>query len=204
MRTSNYVSEPHHNYWSGINELPISSYLVGYWQSEKYFVKHKEVIRQELTFKNELSPENLATASSLLKTASVSLHVRRGDYVSSQATNDVHGVCTLDYYRNAISHMARSVESPRFFIFSDDINWVKANLQLDFPCEYIANNVGANSYVDMRLMSMCKHNIIANSSFSWWGAWLNSNPNKIVIAPKKWFAKALSTEDLIPAKWVVL
>lgn len=113
-------------------------------------------------------------------------------------------MCSLDYYRAAIQYIAERVMQPNFFIFSDDIAWVRKNLNFNYPCSYVDINHGLESYNDMRLMSLCKHNIIANSTFSWWGAWLNSNSEKIVIAPKQWFANGMPADDLIPQGWVKL
>lgn len=124
---------------------------------------------------------------------SVSLHVRRGDYVRNSRTNATHGVCSIEYYQSAIEYILERVKHPILYVFSDDIEWVKQNLRTHLPTEYIDHNQGAASHFDMRLMSLCRHHVIANSSFSWWGAWLNPDPNKIVIAPRKWFAANIDT-----------
>ena len=100
--------------------------------------------------------------------------------------------------------MAQRIEKPKFFIFSDDMEWVKTNLKIDFPCIYIDHNNELESFNDMRLMSQCQHNIVANSSFSWWGAWLNADPDKMVIAPNKWYANQNDVRDLCPVTWVKL
>lgn len=204
FRRKRFVVEPYFQYWPGIKDVPRDSYLAGYWQSEKYFSDVAPVIRTDFTFKSSLSVRNAALAEQIARVNSVSLHVRRGDYFSNPKTNVNHGVCSLDYYRSAILYVAERVEHPEFFIFSDDIDWVKDNLKLDFPCQYVGHNLGADSYNDMRLMSLCQHQIIANSSFSWWGAWLNLNPAKIVLAPQKWFANQNNTTDLLPQGWVSL
>lgn len=204
IRRKTFVVEPHFHYWAGIKEVSGDAYLSGYWQSEKYFLDVAPVIKADFTFKSPLVGCNANIAARIAKVNSVSLHVRRGDYVSNPKTNVNHGVCSLDYYRSAIRHVAERVEYPEFFIFSDDIGWVKDNLKMDFPCQYVDHNHGEKSYNDMHLMSLCRHQIIANSSFSWWGAWLNSNPDKIVIAPKKWFANHSNTQDLVPKGWVGL
>lgn len=196
--------EPHFHYWSGISELTCNAYLAGYWQSDKYFSDASETIRADFTFRPPLSKQNAELAGRIGQTTAVSLHVRRGDYVSDAKANAAHGLCSLDYYRAAVLHIAAHVERPEFFVFSDDIAWVKANLKINFPCCYVDHNQGAASYNDMRLMSLCGHHIIANSSFSWWGAWLNPNPGKIVVAPRKWFANDKSVEDLFPAGWVLI
>jgi Glycosyl transferase family 11 len=132
------------------------------------------------------------------------LHIRRGDYVQNPKASAVHGTSTLDYYSEAIQLMIGEVGMPHVFIFSDDIDWVKGNLIIPSPHTFVCQNIGADSYRDMQLMSLCKHNIIANSSFSWWGAWLNPNPEKIVIAPKQWFVNANNTVDLLPSTWITL
>lgn len=198
------VVEPHFHYWPGIREVTHNAYLAGYWQSEKYFSDVSETIRADFTFRHPLSEQNAELAGRIAQTTAVSLHVRRGDYVSDSKTNAAHGLCPLEYYRAAVLHMAERIERPEFFVFSDDIAWVKANLKIDFPRRYVDHNQGAESYNDMRLMSLCRHHIIANSSFSWWGAWLNRDPDKIVIAPSRWFANGKRSEDLLPASWVSL
>ncbi|MDO8927293.1 MAG: alpha-1,2-fucosyltransferase [Sideroxyarcus sp.] len=203
-RGKGYVIEPHFHYWQGIESIPKECYLVGYWQSEKYFQNEAAAIHADFTFKLPLSGPNKELADKISLENAVSLHVRRGDYANNPITTATHGLCSIEYYQAAISHIAEKVESPHFYIFSDDVNWVKENLKINFPCHYVGHNQGAESYNDMRLMSLCRHHIIANSSFSWWGAWLNRNPNKIVVAPKKWFANTNSTRDLFPQGWVTL
>ncbi len=179
--------------------------LHGYWQSENYFRGSAHLIRNDFQFKKELEGNNLELAERMHKTNSVSIHIRRGDYVSDEATNKTHGTCSLEYYENAVKLIADRVPNPIFYIFSDDMKWVKSNLQLTFPHEYIEGNNEQAGYIDMQLMSNCKHNIIANSSFSWWGAWLNENPDKLVIAPRQWFLNTelnAQTTDLISQKWM--
>jgi len=199
-----FVAEPHFHYWSGIDAVPDNCYLSGYWQSERYFESATAEIRKDFTFKMPLSGRNKELAEQISACDAVSLHVRRGDYVSDAKTSSLLGTCSLDYYRTAINHLSERVDSPHFFVFSDDIGWTKENLQLDFPCIYIDHNHGEDSYRDMQLMSLCAHHIIANSSFSWWGAWLNPKEGKIVVAPKRWFAVDYKTDDLIPSEWVIL
>lgn len=149
-----------------------------------------------------LSGENKIISDEIRKTNSVSLHIRRGDYITSKITNKFHGTCCLGYYKKAMKLINKKVKNPKYFVFSDDIYWVKKNLEIK-NAFYVDDNVGDKSYIDMQLMSMCKHNIIANSSFSWWAAWLNNNPNKIVIAPKKWFNDpGMDTTDLISEEWI--
>lgn len=203
-RHKRFIAEPHFQYWSGINRLPTNCYLSGYWQSEKYFNDVSSQIRSDFAFRLPLENKNIELALKIAQTNSVSLHIRRGDYVSNQQATAKHGLCSLDYYRASIRYIAERIPQPNFFVFSDDIGWVKDNLNIDFSHEYVDHNHGAESYNDMRLMSMCQHHIIANSSFSWWGAWLNPSMEKIVIAPKKWFAVDVNTSDLYPDGWVSL
>lgn len=163
-------------------------YLDGYWQSEDYFKAHEKEIRACFKFKE--TRKHLAPAS-------VSIHVRRTDYVERHGRAKIIG-CSLGYYHAAILYMASKVNRPTFYVFSDDLNWSKNNIKFPgFNFHYFS------SQDDLRIMSLCKHNIVANSSFSWWGAWLNQNPNKIVVAPDPWFN---STEgwrrEIVPHSWI--
>lgn len=204
FRSKGFIVEPHYHYWPEIKNVPPNCYLDGYWQSEKYFQDAASVIRVDFTFKTPLANRNAEIVEHIGQQNSVSLHIRRGDYATDSNTNATHGLCSLDYYRNAIQYVAERIKHPFFYIFSDDIAWVKDNLKMNLPCQYIDHNRGAESYNDMRLMSLCRHHIIANSSFSWWGAWLNPRPEKIVIAPQKWFANNNNIKDLFPQGWVTL
>lgn len=187
-------------------DLPDNTYLDGYWQSERYFSDIKEIIHQEFTVKTELSGKNIEIASAIRGSeSSVSLHVRRGDYVANQRTFEFHGVCAEKYYRNCIEALYKEVTDPCFFVFSDDPGWAEKNLRLDSPAYFMTHNGADKGYEDLRLMSMCRHNIIANSSFSWWGAWLNTYPRKRVYCPDPWFnAPDMDTSDLIPDTWRVM
>ena len=204
LRRQEFVLEPHFHFWRGVDTTPSVCYLQGYWQSQRYYEKHLPAIREDFTFKLPLMGKNVDLAAHISQENAVSLHVRRGDYLSNKKTTALHGLCSIDYYREAIQNISSKIENPVFFIFSDDIAWVKKNLKMEFACHYVDHNQGIESFNDMRLMSLCRHNIIANSSFSWWGAWLNPNQNKLVIAPKKWFAISINTEDLLPDGWISL
>lgn len=204
LRSRQLIVEPHFQYFSGITEVPSSCYLKGYWQSERYFSAVADLIRDDFTFSSPLAGANIQIANKIAGVNAVSLHVRRGDYVNNQNTLSVHGVCSLDYYVRAIAYIAQRVTDPVFFIFSDDLDWVRGTLRMEYPCHYVCNNRGGESYNDMRLMSFCKHHVIANSSFSWWGAWLNPSHTKIVVAPKQWFARPVDVSDLLPDGWVPL
>lgn len=177
-------------------------YLSGYWQSERYFKCIEPLLRQEFTLKSSPAFINQITAQKMVDIESVSLHVRRGDYVSDRQTFKTLGVCSIDYYKAAIAQLVKTVQEPHFFLFSDDLNWVRENLYLEYPATYIDQNGPESDYEDLWLMSQCKHHIIANSSFSWWGAWLSNNPRKQVFAPANWFnSPELDARDLIPDAW---
>jgi len=177
-------------------------YLKGYFQSEKYFLPAKDIIKADFTFKNEVI-KNLKELSTSFKNANaVAVHIRRGDFDKDLITSGYHGTLSPDHYNSAIELIKAKIPSPTFYFFSDDINWVKENLPLP-GAQFVSGNITKNHFEDLYLMSQCKHNIIANSSFSWWGAWLNDNPDKMVIAPKKWFNKGpKDTQDLIPEGWL--
>lgn len=184
-----------------------NAFIEGNWASEKYFVDITEIIRQEFTLKNDLSAFSKSISTHIQETESVSLHIRRGDYVSSPGVSQRFGFLGLDYYSSAIARLVESVKHPTFFVFSDDIAWVKENLAMECPVEYISRENGEMEYEDLALMRKCKHHIIANSTFSWWGAWLGENQNKIVIAPQRWYsdpdfaAQTKNLEDFIPSTW---
>jgi hypothetical protein len=178
-------------------------YLSGYWQSEEYFADIQDVIRREFTIEYEQDPQSKEIAQMIDNTQAVSIHIRRGDYISDPRTHQVHGICDLEYYQECARQIAEKVAQPHFFAFSDDPRWVTENLRLEYPITFVTHNDVSKGYEDLRLMSMCQHHIIANSSFSWWGAWLNSNPNKTVFAPRKWFNDSrYDTNDVIPHTWI--
>ncbi len=184
-------------------KLGNGSYLVGYWQSEQYFSHIADQIRADFAFKEPLRGANLQLAETIRQGRSVSVHVRRGDYLSSPAVNAFHGTCSLAYYRSAAARIASHVPESEFFIFSDDPAWVKEHLRLPYPSRVVEQNGAETAHEDMRLMSLCRHHIIANSSFSWWGAWLDPGPDKIVVAPSPWFsASSVDTRDVVPASWL--
>lgn len=167
----------------------------GYWQSEKYFLPIEDVIRNDFTFP-EASERNRLLALELSGNTSVSLHVRRGDYLGCFPVLDV------SYYNQAMDYFLDKYENVHFYVFSNDLSWCRDNLKAD-KMTFVDWNTGKDSPYDMWLMSQCKHNVIANSSFSWWGAWLNQNKDKEVIAPKTWFYHA-ETPDIYCKDWIVL
>lgn len=196
--------EPHFNHWSGLRTGGAKRYLMGYWQSEMYFKDYAETLRSDFNFTIHLDETNRNIAQRIQHSNAVSLHVRRGDYITHTPNAKILSTCSLDYYNQAIDYISKRVDSPHFFLFSDDMEWVKASLDIPFEKTYIEHNRGADSYRDMQLMHMCRHHVIANSSFSWWGAWLNPYPDKLVVAPKTWFSDGKVDDDLIPREWIRL
>ncbi|KKU80514.1 MAG: Glycosyl transferase, family 11 [Parcubacteria group bacterium GW2011_GWA1_47_8] len=201
-----YAQERQFHFNPRILDTQGDAYLDGFWQTEKYFKDIESIIRKEVAVKTPFAGKDAEVAKEIDATSAVMMHIRRGDYVSNQATNEYHGTCGLDYYRTAATLIAEKVASPHFFIFSDDHIWVKENIILDGPVTYVDHNNADKNYEDLRLMSLCKHAIIANSSFGWWGAWLSQNPGKIVIGPSKWFnnpkKKTTDTSDVLPKEWI--
>ncbi len=177
------------------------AYLSGYWQTERYFFHRRQGVLEDFTLRAAPSGVNAELLRQIQGSQAISLHVRRGDYVSNPTTTAYHGVCGVDYYGEAAKRIMQGLASPRFFVFSDDIAWAKENLRLNAPCTYIGHN-GDEPWEDLRLMSACKRFVIANSSFSWWGAWLSEEKAKRVIAPMRWFATTeKDTRDQVPETW---
>jgi hypothetical protein len=175
-------------------------YLDGFWQSEKYFLSIEDVIRKDFAFKNEPDEVNKKMLDQINSVNSVAIHIRHGDNATKIAAK--HGVLPMSYYKNAIANLVANVESPKFYIFSDDQAWAKQNLKLNFPAEFVSHNGDEKNYEDIRLMSHCKHHIIGNSTFSWWGAWLAKKPNQVVYAPERYHMKDdMATTDFYPSDW---
>jgi len=192
----NEYQEPHFNY-SPIEYKPNLN-LSGYYQSEKYFLHNRDKILELFSFGESVNKLVKDKYNNILNIKTCAIHVRRGNYLMLP---NHHPVCSFDYYQRAITVMPKDCE---FIVFSDDLEWCKNNFSnIDRKFHYIEDNV---DYVDLLLMSKCDNNIIANSSFSWWGAWLNQNPNKLIISPNKWFGTSINhnTDNLIPTTWVKL
>lgn len=186
-----------------IIELQGFVYLEGYWQSERYFLDQAEMLRHEFEPAEPTDSDNARLAAGIEAVNAVSIHVRRGDYVHSATTNRYHGTCSIDYYRAAVAHMCANTTAPQFFVFSDEPEWVRAQFKLGVPITTVSINSPDRGYRDMLLMARCRHHITANSSFSWWGAWLGRDPAKIVVAPRRWFnSDSIDTRDLVPDTWV--
>ncbi len=176
-------------------------YLQGYWQSEKYFKEINHILLQEFKLPAAPDRENARLTNEITNCESVSIHVRRSDYVSNPKTSTIHVCCSVDYYMKAVELVKSRIATPRFFIFSDDPDWAEANLKFG-NCQIIRNNSMDSGEEDLRLMCLCRHNIIANSSFSWWGAWLNQNDKKLIVSPRQWFhVSRFDSPDRIPDDW---
>ena len=184
-------------------KLPDNVYLEGYWLSEKYFSDIKDIIRREFTFKHPPDETNRKLADHISAANSVSIHIRLGDYITDLKTGQTHGICGLDYYHKSIEELSSKINQPHFFVFSDNMDWCRNKLKVKYPVNYVDHNPPDRACEDLRLMSLCKHHIIANSTFSWWGAWLAANKNKMVFAPEKWFARDdINTDEILPNDWI--
>ena len=192
-----------------------NAYLFGHWQSEKYFINHRDLIRREFALKTNHLDKRVDLINKIENTNSFSLVIRRGDYLTYADLN-LYGD-DLTFYYKAINYAQSKISDPHFFIFSDDIEWVKQHLNIILPVTFVSEpypgidyKINPNRHQDLHLISKCKHHIITNSTFAWWGAWLNPSKNKMVIAPSQWFAKdkiwydgnIANTQDILPDEWI--
>lgn len=187
-----------------ILNAPGQTYLDGYWQSEKYFVDIRLRLLQEFSPCQPFSGTNRLLADSIANSESVALHVRRGDYVTNSKTAAFHGSCSSAYYQNAVGLLLRKNPDLKLFLFSDDLAWARENLSFPTATQFVGGNE-ASPELDLSLMRLCRYHIVANSTFSWWGAWLSERSGKLVIAPRRWFLDAPHDDrDLVPANWIRL
>ncbi len=200
-----YLQEGY-DYDPRIRTLTAPMCLVGSLQSERYFEDYADMIRQELTCEEPLIASAMPVAQTIDEVTSVAVHVRRGDYVSNPHFSKLLGAMGPHYYRNAFINIERSLSNPHFFIFSDDIQWCQENLNPPQPATYISDAItGGQAIQDFMLMTRCKHFIIPNSTFGWWGAWLGTHPDKRVIAPRQWSASgSLRSEHRVPDAWTLM
>ena len=198
-------SEPFQSFQPRFFSQTDDVYLDGHWQNEKYFADIRNKLLTELTPK-QLSTYTQKLAGEIKGENSVAIHVRRGDYISNKHANKFHGVMEADYYQEALEQIAKQVGKVRCYVFSDDIAWCKDSLTLDSSAVYVTGNGPERGCEDIYLMQQCSHDVIANSSFSWWGAWLNNNPGKIVVAPKNWFRDKIANKKMhiVPDNWIRL
>ena len=192
-----------HRFDERVLGLPDGMYLDGWWQDERYFREIRATLLEEIELKEPVGERDAEWLRAIRESTSVSVHVRRGDYVTSPATTAFHGVLEASYYQAALARLrALSGDGElRLFVFSNDIAWCRDHFRFDYPTTFVdSGNSGAE---DMRLMRECRHHVVANSSFSWWGAWLSDHPEKVVIAPKRWFRdeQADAETEIVPTSW---
>lgn len=190
-------------YGDWLNRTPwYGVHLVGYWQSECYFERVSDMVRNSFSFDKQMLNECTKSCfESMCNVNAISLHVRRGDYLLAENVGSLGNICDKRYYQKAMDVINEKVGNPVFYVFSDDIKWTIENIPLPENAVFVDWNRRQDSWQDMFLMSSCKHNIIANSSFSWWGAWLNNNENKSVIAPALWIRNT-PAPNVAPSSWI--
>ncbi|HVA97514.1 MAG TPA: alpha-1,2-fucosyltransferase [Bacteroidia bacterium] len=204
FKKKNLIVEHVRNFNPDILQLSDNKCLVGAWQSEKYFKAIEKEIREQFTFKNALSGATAELGKKIQNENSLCINVRRGDYVTSPIYSKTLGTMPLQYFMKGYEYHKSKNAINHIFIFSDDLVWCKANFNFDIPHTFVEHEfAGARFSNYLQLMSMCKHFIIPNSTFAWWGAWLSPNKDKIVMAPKNWFAdNTLNCDDIIPKQWI--
>lgn len=196
--------EPHFHFDPHFFEAGADIYLKGYWQSEKYFKNIEPVIRRELVIRDEFIQHLKEKAALLQAENSVLIHIRRGDYLKKEIL-EYHGIMDEAYYNRAIDYVSSKTGPVKVYFFSDDIDWVKQHIRIDYPYEFVTQQITRSAIEDFYLMTRCRHSIIANSSFSWWAAWLNNHSSKVVVAPKQWLKiSGLNTKDVIPDTWYTM
>lgn len=202
--SNRYIIEKDFCFQPEMLNLKDPCYVDGYWQSEKYFLDIENEIRKEFTLRNPLGQYSKLISKKISSVENpVSLHIRRNDRVKDERTKILHGSSSEEYYKEAMNIINEKTKNPTYFVFSDDIEWARANVKTGFPTEFIGQGHDKN-YEDMELMRLCKHHILANSTFGWWGAWLSDHyKTGITIAPKRWNIK-FDTKDLLPKHWIVL
>lgn len=200
---SKYVKEEYRAFNPHILQTKDDAYLDGYWQNEKYFIDIRHILLEDFTLSNPLKGANERIAQKISETDAVSMHVRRQDYINDPLTKERYVQLTKQYYDKALTIIHSEVKNPTLFIFSDDISWIKENMAFPFKTVYVEGNMNA-PHEDIHLMSLCKHHVTANSSFSWWGAWLSTNTDKIVVTPRKWTRNPYDPNVRSPANWTAL
>lgn len=198
------VVEKHYHYDPRVARLPDNVYLEGYWQSWRYFDSVADDVRKEFTLRDEPGAAACAMAARIQDTNAVCLNVRRTDFVDNPLNSRVHGFCGLDYICAGVAAIAERVPAPHFFVFSDDMEWCRNNIDLEHPVTFVAHDCAGPKFGEyLDLMKRCRHFVIPNSTFGWWAAWLCQQPDPIVIVPKRWFKQdGFATRDLIPDRWM--
>lgn len=194
--------EPHFHYSTEFATMSGPVFLEGYWQSERFFREIRSLLLREFVLWESLPTACAKLLDEINKCDAICIHVRRGDYLSNPVAAKVHGTCTVGYYRSGIGELCQGLTSPHCFVFSDDPDWVRAFLAFDCPMTVVDLNGSKDAHLDLVLMAACRHFLIANSSLSWWGAWLGTHAEKRVIAPRRWFLTLdKDTRDLLPESW---
>lgn len=223
LQKHSFYKQPHFHYDQLFAELLDDTFIRGYFCSERYFLNSSDDIRKvlgEVLCSTLLSVEQSELLDYIKGHSCTSVHVRRGDYIADQGYNDFFGTCSLDYYAAAGEFIEKNSNTKAIFVvFSDDLEWAKANISLPGDVKFASVNSGFDSYLDLFFMGSCQNNIIANSTFSWWAAWLNNNLGKLVVCPKKWFRSTYreksgqgvwiksphyTFDDLFPSEWHVM
>tara|TARA_Y100001968_G_C19448240_1_gene766694 strand:- start:277 stop:1158 length:882 start_codon:yes stop_codon:yes gene_type:complete len=177
--------------------------LDGYWQNESYFIEYREQLLQLFEIKGEIDKCNNQLLNKIKNSNSICIHIRRGDYITNTNAARINGVCSKDYYYRALNHLSMHIDSPTCYVFSDEPHWAKSNLEFDCETFFVDINGMEKPEFDFLLMKSCKYFIIANSTFSWWAAWLSNYKHKKVIAPKVWFLNSiLNTNMQLPESWL--
>lgn len=177
-------------------------YIEGYWQSEKYFSGVSDVIRREFSIRRPLEGRDRELAGAVEGDDSVSVHIRRGDYVQRPETMEFHGVCGEEYYKRCVDIVSQRIRDPHFVVFTDEPGWARESFRTRHRVTFVDWNAPRPGPTDLDLMCRCRHHVLANSSFSWWGAWLGMRSGNFVLAPERWFNQPeMDTADLLPASW---
>jgi len=208
-RLASYHHKPHvierfYHFDPQMQHIRDNTYFAGLWQSEKYFKPVEKQIRADFQLKHEPDELNKKFVGMIQSVNAVSIHHRRKEFALERGKKDHQVLMTQEYYDKALKIIQEKVPDPHLFVFSDEIDWVKENLKFDFPVIYVDHNTEEEKHIeDFRLLSLCKHNIISTSTFSWWSAWCNSNPDKIIIAPRNRFSGgSFNPKDVIPDTWI--
>lgn len=189
-----FYEELEQHYQKKSAEICRNCYVKGWFQSEEYFLNIRDILLEEIVPKKEIHISK-KIQKILNDEQSVSIHIRRGDYVKT------HHDLNIGYFHKAISEIKKTYESPKFLVFSDDIEWVKLYLKTEEICVFVNKEDGLEDFEELYIMSLCKSNIISNSTFSWWGAWLNRNPDKVVISSRQWLH---GQKDIVPSEWIII
>lgn len=202
-RSSSIIREKNNFFDSSMLNYFGDFYFDGYWSDFRYFNDIPSHIANEFSLKESFIPPKEDLNNEIKSSNSISVHLRRGDYANNASVTKHHGLLPLAYFDSSLHYISKLSVSPHFYVFSDDLEWTKANLTIPFPHTFVDSSPDGMESVDLKLMSSCKHNIISNSTFSWWAAWLNDNPSKIVIAPPNWSYLVPDTSKIIPPSWVI-